>query len=166
MSDNEHDLDSLRFVRVFSPMHIPKHLVEQIRDRDYSVEDFYKYQEINCLRETDEGPTLNPLSHLYVLADKENIIRGFVWFTIDALSKDICLHTYSIEKNYWEPGKAVKKVADLLKEIKNKAKLNKIYWITNYAKHSRRHGFKESKSVLMEYSGEEDKEQKQAEEVV
>jgi hypothetical protein len=156
MTDKEDfNIDDLRWVRVFTPIHIPKQLIEQVRDRDYSVEDFYKYQEINCLRDSSEGTTLNPFSHLYVLADKENLIRGFLWFTIDALSKDICIQTYSVEKNYWEPGKAVKKVTELLKEIKNKANLNKVYWITNYPKHSKRYGFKESKSILMEYSGEE-----------
>ena len=155
MSDN-FDINELRWIRVFTPIHIPKKLIEQVRDRDYSVEDFYQYHEINCLTDNLGCPTLNPLSHLYILADKENIIRGFLWFTVDVLSKDLCIHTYSVEKTYWQPGKAVQKVVELLKEIKNKANLNKVYWITNYPKHSKRYGFKESKSILMEYSGEEE----------
>lgn len=154
-----HDINDLRWVRLFSPINIPKTLIEQVRDRDFSVDDFYHYHEINCLRDTEEGPCLNPFSHLYALADKENIVRGFLWFTIDALTKDLCIQTYSVEKNYWEPGKAIKKVVEHLKEIKNKASLNKVYWITSYPKHSKKHGFKESKSVLMEYSEEEEKEQ-------
>lgn len=157
MTDKEDfNIDDLRWVRVFTPIHIPKQLIEQVRDRDYSVEDFYKYHEINCVREGLEGITLNPLSHLYILADKENMIRGFLWFTIDVLSKDICIHTYSIEKTYWQPGKAIKKVVELIKDIKNKANLNKVYWVTRYPAHTERYGFKKSTSILMEYSEKEE----------
>jgi hypothetical protein len=150
------DAKELRWVRVFTPTHIPKSLVEQVKDRDYTVEDFYRYQEINCLRNTPEGPTLNPLNHLYVLVDKENLTKGFVWFTIDTLSKDIYIHTFSMDKEYWFQGKVVFKLAEFIKDFKKKAKLKKVYWITNYPKHSMRHGFETSKAVLMEYTGEED----------
>ena len=148
--------NDLRWVRVFTPTHIPRTLVEQVKERDYTVEDFYKYQDINCLRMTPEGPTLNPLNHLYVLVDKENLTKGFVWFTIDTLSKDICIHTFSVDKEYWFQGKAVEKLATFIKDFKEKSGLNKVYWITNYEKHSIRNGFTKSKSVLMEYTGEED----------
>jgi len=144
-------IDELRWVRVFSPVHIPKYLVEQIRDRDYEVEDFYKYQEINCLVQGKDGPTLNPFNHLYVLVDDQNIVKGFLWFIIDPLSKDAVINTFSMDKEYWGQGKAVKRVGDHVKEIVKKLKLKKVYWITNYPKHSERHGFKRSKSVLMEY---------------
>ena len=148
----EHKIEALRWVRVFTPVHIPTYLVEQVRDRDYSVDDFYKYQEQSCLRMTKEGPTLNPLNHLYILANDENMTKGFVWFTIDSLSKDICINTFSMDKEYWVQGRAVEKLADFIKEVRVKARLNKVYWITNYPKHSERHGFKRSKSVLMEFT--------------
>lgn len=153
----EHDkIDELRWVRVFTPVHIPTYLAEQVRDRDYSVEEFYAFQEQSCLRMTKEGPSLNPLNHLYVLANNENVTKGFVWFTIDALSKDICIHTFSMDKEYWGRGKAVEKLSNFIKEIRRKARLNKVYWITNYPKHSERHGFKRSKSILMEFTEEQD----------
>lgn len=154
MSD-ENAMDKLRWVRVFTPMHIPKYLVEQVRDRDYTSDEFYRYQEINCLRNTQDGPTLNPFSHLYVLADPDNLTKGFLWLTVDPLTKDIAIQTYSIDKEYWLKSKSVEKLATFVKFIKNKAKLNKIYWITNYPKHSERYGFKRSKSVLMEYKEED-----------
>lgn len=143
--------DDLRWVRVFSPIHIPKYLVEQVRDRDYTVPDFYKYQELNCLIDGKDGPTLNPFNHLYVLVDEGNIVKGFLWFVVDPLSKDIIINTFSMDKEYWCSGKAVKKLSDHVKEILKKLKLKKVYWITNYPKHSERHGFKRSRSVLMEY---------------
>ena len=89
MHDNK--IDELRWVRLFSSIHIPKYLVEQVRDRDYTVEDFFKYQEINCTISGNEGTKLNPFNHLYALVDKENIVKGFLWFVIDALSKDVII---------------------------------------------------------------------------
>tara|TARA_R110002126_G_scaffold77229_5_gene192676 strand:- start:2954 stop:3499 length:546 start_codon:yes stop_codon:yes gene_type:complete len=156
MKDKTDKIDELRWVRAFSPIYIPKYLVEQIRDRQYSVDDFYKYQEINCLVDSVKGPTLNPFHHLYVLVDEENVVKGFLWFVIDALSKNVIINTFSMDKQYWGKGLAVKRLSDHVKEIINKLKLKKVYWLTNYPKHSERHGFKRSKSVLMEYKEEED----------
>ena len=154
-STKDFDIDSLRFVRIFTPMHIPKYLVEQVRDREYNVDDFYKYQEVNCVSKSVNGFTLNPLNHLYVLVDENNNTKGFLWFTIDALSKHIFIHTFSVDKEYWFKGKTVKKLADFVKDIQQKASLKKIYWCTNFPKHSQRHGFKRSSGILMEYINEE-----------
>lgn len=160
MNKKEFDIDDLKWIRIFSPIHIPKYLVEQVRDREYEVEDFFKYHEKNCLIEGNNGPILNPFNHLYVLVDSENIVKGYLWFVIDALSKDMIINTYSIDKQYWFQGKAVKKVSDYVKEILKKLKLKKVFWLTNFPKHSERHNFRRSKTVLMEYMINEDKEQK------
>lgn len=148
MSDN---IEDLRWIRVFTPFVIPRYLVEQIRDKDYTVDDFYKYLEIGCLRYTEEGPTLDPFFHVYALVSKDNVTKGFLWFTIDPLSKDLCIQVYSVDKEYWNHGKAVKVLAEHVKDIVKKASLNKVYWITRYPKHSERYGFKKSDSILMEY---------------
>lgn len=148
----KHEIDELRWVRLFSPIHIPLYLVDQVRDRDYTVEDFMRYQEINCLVQKKEGPTLNPFNHLYALVDPENAVKGFLWFVIDSLSKDVVINTFSMDKAYWGKGAAVKRLSDHVKEIMKKLKLKKVYWLTNYPKHSERHGFKRSRSVLMEFT--------------
>lgn len=149
-------MDDLRWVRAFSADIVPKYLVEQIKKRDFSVEDFYGYHSVTCLRNTADGPTLNPLSQLYVMANPENMVKGLLWIVIDPLTKDLVIQTYSVDKEYWKEGGAMEKVATFVKEIRSKCGLKKIYWITDYPKHSQRHGFKPSKSVLMEYSeGEE-----------
>lgn len=150
------DINELRWVRLFTPIHIPKYLIEQISKRDYEIEDLYHYMEINCLRPTKDGPTLNPLFHLWALVHPDNIVKGFLWFIIDALTKDIVIQIYSVDSNYWGCKGAVMKLADHLKEIRKKAQLNKIYWITKFPKHSNKYGFKPSKSILMEYNEEEE----------
>ena len=150
------DIDDLRWTRVFTPIHIPKYLVEQVRDRDFSIEDFYKYQELNCTSFKDEEMKLNPFSHLYVLVNTENVVKGFLWFVVDPLAKDLIIQTFSVDKEYWFKGKAVSKLAKHIKDIRRKGQLNKIYWVTNYPKHSERYGFKRSKGVLMEYQEEKE----------
>jgi len=150
-------IDELRFVRAMSPDIVPYYLVEQVRDRSYSVEDFFKYQQINCMSQTADGFKINPFNHLYVLANKENIVKGVLWMVVDPLSKDVVIQTYSIDKEYWNKGYAVKKIAEHVKDIVVKAKLNKIFWITTYPKHSERYNFKRSKNILMEYDPKKEK---------
>lgn len=150
------EIDELRWVRLFSPVHIPRYLVEHVRDRDYEVDDFFKYQEINCLMQGKDGMTLNPFNHLYGLVDPENVVKGYLWFVIDSLSKDMIINTFSVDPEYWGKGAAMKRVADHVKEVMKKLKINKVYWFTNYPKHSERYGFRRSKSILMEYSEESD----------
>lgn len=154
---NKKDLDELRWVRVLSPVHIPKYLVEQIKDRDFTVEDFYKFQEINCLIDDDKGgKTINPFHHLYVLVDEENIVKGLLWFVVDSLTKCIFIHNYSVDKEYWHGGKAFERLSNHMKEILKKLKFKKIYLLNSYPKLCERYGFKRNRQVLMEYQLEEE----------
>ena len=148
-------MEELRWVRSTTPSLLPKYLVEQVKHRDYEVDDFLKYQENMCYVNTREGRVLNPFSHLYFLANEENMIKGFLWVCVDPLTKDLIIQTYSVDKEYTKSGGAVDKLCIHIKAIAKGGGLNKIYWITNSPRHSQRHGFKKSKAVLMEYSGEE-----------
>lgn len=150
------DIQELRWVRLFTASHIPLYLIEQIYKKEYNEEDLYKYLDKNCLIPTPDGPTLNPFFHLWSLVDPQNLVKGFLWFTVDPLTKDIVIQIYSVERNYWGTKGAIEKLSDHLKEIRQKAQLNKIYWITKCPKHSYKYGFKQSKSVLMEYSEKDD----------
>lgn len=159
MSDKglkEVDFEALRFIRVFTPMHVPKVLIEQVRDRTYEVEDWYRYQELICMRQTPNGPQLNPLSMLYVIADEGNKVVGMLWCEVDALGKTLVVQTFSMDKRYWMRGKAVALLAKKAKEIAKECKLKVIKWLNNYPKHSERYGFKRSKTVLMEWCEEDD----------
>lgn len=152
MSDS--NIENLKWIKIFDPNHIPNYLIEQIKHRDYSIEDFFKYHEVNSLGYVQKHGHINPFSQLYLLATKENLAKGFLWFVIDPLTKDIIIQSYSVDKEYWGKGAAVEKLAKLIKEIKEKGKFKKVYWVTNYPKHSEKFGFKRSKSILMEYKGE------------
>ena len=153
---NSAKLEELEWIRIFDPIHIPKNLVEQVRDKDWTVDKFYQYQKIVCLQRDGENIVVNPMNLLYVLADKNKIVRGFMWSVVDALSNCLVINTFSVDKNYWGLGNAVSFLEKKVKEIARGAQLSKIYWITNYPKHSEKFGFKRSKSVLMEYNMEEE----------
>ena len=147
-------IDDLTWTRLISPQFVPKDLIEQIKHREYSVDDFNKFHSNNCEIMIDGQKRLNPFSHLYALLDPKFKVRGVLWFSIDPLSKCLVIQTYSVEKEFWGMGKAVQKLIDMVLSIKEGATLSKVYWITNYPKHSERYGFKRSKSILMEYSGD------------
>lgn len=156
MSDkNSIDIEKLQFIRVFTPQHIPKYLVEQVKERDYGVDEFYEFQEINCLQKSEKGPVLNPLNLLYVITNEEKMVKGFCWMIIDPLTKDLVIQTFSMDKEYWGKGRAVELLTRKVKEILKELSLNKVYWITKHPKHSIKYGFKPSKFVLMEHKGEE-----------
>lgn len=140
-------------MRVFTPEHIPLKLVEQIKDKHFATEDFYKYLSMVCLSNTKEMK-LNPLCHLYVIVDEKKEVVGFVWFEIDLLEKIMHLRTFSMDPNYWYKGKAVKMLSDFMKEQLKKCGMKKIYWHTKYPKHSEKNGFRRSRNILMEYTEE------------
>jgi hypothetical protein len=150
-------IDTLRWIRSTSPELIPRYLLEQVKHKEYTVDDFIKYQINTAFISTDQGKVLNPFSHLYYLANEDNLIKGILWFCVDPLTKDIIIQTYSVDKEYSKEGGSVEKLCILIKDIAFKANLKKIYWVTNFPRHSQRHGFKKSKSVLMEYCMDEKK---------
>lgn len=149
-------VEDLKWVRLFAPISIPKYLIEQIKHRDYTVENFFRHQELNCLIENESGPSLNPFSHLYALVNEENLVKGVLWFVVDELSNNMIINIFSVDNEYWGGGHIMKKVTDHVKQLLKKLKLNKVYWMTRYPKHAERHGFTVSKDVLMEYSEEID----------
>lgn len=151
------NIDDLRWQRIFDPIHIPTYLVEQIPDKDFTVENFYKYLSRNLLIGPQQNFEINPLFHVALLFDKNNIVKGFVWFTIDELSQNIFIQIYSVDCNYWGKG-AVPKLEKYILAIKKGGDLKKVFWITRQIKHSQKFGFKPSKYVLMENNEEEEKE--------
>lgn len=142
-------------MRAFSGDVIPRYLVEQIKDREFAVDDFYSFQRLNCVIEDSDGHRLNPFNHLYALADEQNKVKGFLWGVIDPLGKDFVVNTFSVDPIYWQEGGAMKKATEYIKQLLKKLQLKKVFWITKYPRHSERHGFKKSRHVLMEYQEEE-----------
>lgn len=153
MSDKEtnKDFEKIKFIRVFTPVHVPKYLIEQIKHRKFKVDDWYAHQESICTYFENGQAKVNPSNLLFVIPDEDLKVVGVLHCNISDVEKALIVQTFSVHKDYWSRGKAVQLLAKKCKELAKEKCLERVYWVTNYPKHSEYHGFKKSKSVLMEY---------------
>jgi hypothetical protein len=140
----------LSFVKIRIPENvrlIPKELIENVKGRTFSPEQFLKYQEEQIRYE-------NPGNLLYLLIAPSKKIEGYLWVEISQLDGTMFINTFSISKEYWFKGKAIPKVIEHLRPIQDKLKCTRVFWITTNDKFFIKQGFKRSKNVLMEFSGQ------------
>lgn len=147
----------MKFVRIFSGDLIPKQLVEDNKDRNYSVEDFYNMLTTLLV---DQNGAANNTDQIYVIVDDiENIIIGYIWYTVNPLEKEIYLNTISVSKNRRQSGVVLDWVfKELRKRFKEDGFLVARTCSTRQEWH-KRNGFVPSKNVLLELDltkGEDD----------
>lgn len=136
-------MPNLDFVRLKIPTLIPKDLIENVKGRTFTPEQFYNYQ---------EAQVDNPYNYLYALIDEDKKIQGYLWAEVNILDGSLFVNTFSVTKDYWGKGQAVPMVINFLKELQKKIKAPRCFWITTNEKFFAKHGFKRSKNVLMEYN--------------
>lgn len=139
------NLDDLSFVRLRIPSLIPIELIEGVKGRTFTPEQFYDYQEM----QVD-----NQNNHLYVLVDKSSKIHGYLWAEQNSLDASLFVNTFSITKRFWGKGEAIGKAVDFLHILKDKTKAPRVFWCSSNEKFFLKHGFKRSKISLMEYKDE------------
>ena len=139
------NLQNLSFVRLKLPRIIPIDLIESVKGRTFTPEQFYEYQ---------DAQKNNPYNLLFALVNEQKIIQGYLWAEINSLDGSLFVNTFSIRKEYWGKGQAIPKVIQFLEELKRKTKAKRVFWITTNEKFFLKHGFKRSKNVLMEYNSE------------
>lgn len=148
------DLKELTFVRLIDPIHIPSYLVEQIKDRLYTVDKFYQYQKIACTLQTKDGPVLNNTNLLYAIThEKLRQTKGFLWMVVDILTNSLIVNNFSIDKEYWNRGESTKLLEEKAKKVMKDLSLSRIVWITKNSKFCENKGFKRSKDAIMIYEG-------------
>jgi N-acetylglutamate synthase-like GNAT family acetyltransferase len=146
LSDLKPAIESLKFVQVLLPKlvrKIPVHLIESVKGRAFSVEEFYKAME--------EVVFDSEINLLYVLVDDQNRVQGYLWAEILDLGNSLLVNTFSIDKSYWGKGEAVEKVIDFLSPLAKYLKVDTVNWITTNPKFFEKKGFKRSKNVVMEF---------------
>lgn len=141
--ENAEKLQNLAFVRLKLPRLIPLELIESVKGRTFTAEQFYAYQ---------ESQVNNPYNFLFALVNDQKKIQGYLWAESNLLDGSLFVNTFSINKEYWGKGEAIPKVIDYLRILKEKTKAPRVYWITTNEKFFVKHGFKRSKNVLMEYN--------------
>lgn len=135
-------IDELMFVKLKIPKLIPRELIESVKGRTFTPEQFYDYQ----AKQVD-----NPYNHLFALVDGNKKIHGYLWAEVNVLDDSLFINTFSIRKELWGKGEAIPKVIEFLKDLKRKIKPSKIFWITTNSRFFGKMGFRSSKNVLMEY---------------
>jgi hypothetical protein len=88
-------IDTLEFVKLKIPKLIPTHLIESVKGRTFTPEQFIKYQ---------EAQLDNPYNYLYALIDEDKKIQGYLWAEINILDGSLFVNTFSITKEFWGKG--------------------------------------------------------------
>ena len=133
-------LDDLTFQKLRFPRCIPRELIESVKGITFTPEDFYEYLE-NTLPYGEE--------FLHVLIDKDKKIHGYLWFQRNSLDNSLFINTYSVSKEYWFKGEAIKKAVEFMREAKQWTRSDNVYWCTANPKYFEKHGFKKAKQTLM-----------------
>jgi len=156
-----HKFDELQFIPITDPNIfgiIPniRYLFEQVRDRDWEVDDFYKWAPLVIT---------SPLSRLWFLTDVANVIKGILWIVIDPFSNIITVSLLSVDKEYQMNGDGLRKSeSEILTKIKEhlhkfRAELKeqggadlkeKILWTTTRPRIFEKMGAKRNKQIIME----------------
>ncbi len=136
------DVFELQFVRLKIPRLLPLELIESVKGRTFTPEQFIAYQE----QQID-----NPGNLLYALIDDDKKIHGYLWCETNNLDGSLFVNTFSISKDFWGNGKGIKKAISFLEVLKEKTKAPRVFWISCNEKFFAKHGFKRSKHVLLEY---------------
>lgn len=138
----EYDFETFQFVKLKIPSLIPYELVENVKGRVFTPEEFYQYQNEHVN---------DPYNFLFALIDEDNIIQGFLWAVQEKLGKILYVNTLSISKDYWHKGKIMPKVCKFLDHLYDVLQPTKVQWATTNEKFFLKKGFKRSKIALMEY---------------
>jgi len=139
----EKKLEALSAVRLKIPRIIPQELIESVKGRTFTSDQFYQYQ---------EAQLKNPFNHLYVFIDEVRKIHGYLWAEVNSLDNTLFINTFSISKEYWDKGQAINMAKKLIEEIVDQTKSPRVFWVTTNEKFFLKHNFKRSKNVLMEYN--------------
>lgn len=146
-TETKQSFETLQFVRLKFPRILPIELIENVKGRTFTPEQFYEYQEY----QVD-----NPNNYLFALIDDDKKIQGYLWAEVSRLDKCLWVNTFSINKEYWGKGKAMKMVCDFLAKLKDKINPPSVFWVTTNERFFLKYGFKRSKNSLMEYNSIKD----------
>jgi hypothetical protein len=137
------NLQKLLFFKLKIPRLIPFELIESVKGRTFSPEQFYVYQ---------ESQVDNPFNHLFVLVDGHKKIHGYLWAEVNVLDSSLFVNTFSISKEYWGKGDAIELAINFLRTLKEKTKSPRVFWVTTNEKFFIKKGFSRSKNILLEYN--------------
>lgn len=120
---------------------IPRYLVEQIKDREFTVDRFYEFAPFFAK---------NQYAIIWAFSDKENMVKGFLLGQVNPLDEWIHVSIITADKEYFSKG-IVKEATNLLKKkIQEPYSLKGIKFKTTRPAAFEKAGFKKSKHINME----------------
>lgn len=135
----------LRSIRIFDFHIIPKYLFEQIKGANWTTE---------ALLQLNDPIHSSPFSFLFVFVDSENIIKGFLWGSLNPASLIFEAFAFSMDKEYWNAGSlaGVKEfLANLIKDLG----IKKVTFTTTRPRAMEKAGFVRDKAILMKFEPKE-----------
>lgn len=120
---------------------IPRYLLEQVKDRRWEVDEWYKYQ--MELREHKENVLLSVI-------DKSHTIKGVIWLTVDGFEKLVYINLLSMDREYQRKGQLIKFVTKYIRDLAKALKIDTVLWVSDRARAYERYGFELSKRKLIE----------------
>jgi hypothetical protein len=136
-------IEDLQFVRCKVAQAIPRELIEAVKGRTFTPDQFYRYQALNVD---------NPCNFVFVLIDERKLIHGFLWAEQNSLDGSLFVNTFSVKKEHWGKGGAIPFVVEFLRGFSKSIGATRTFWCTTNEKFFTKHNFKRSKTVLMEYN--------------
>lgn len=132
----------LNIVRINNINLIPKHLIEQVDNRKYTVEDFISVNQFY----------MNSSTFIFeAILNENNTIIGFINYNIDPLEHEIYINILSLDKSHKCDGRTLDFVIDYFKDISSKTSYS-IVWHCFKPLLFIKKGFKKVKGELLEYT--------------
>lgn len=135
--------DNFYFETCKDPRIIPRELLLQNKERDYTEDFFYQ----NAMINRD-----NPLFVLQVLKkvdDPVGRVYGYIWMDFDPSCNALFVHSFSVKKDLWGKGKTLKVLQKHLQSCKEKIGC-KVRWLSSRPRLFEKMGFKKTKTVMFE----------------
>ena len=146
------NLEDLSFVRLVDPIHIPSYLVDQIKNRLFTIDKFYDYLKVACTYKTENGPILNNFVYLYAITNVNlRQVKGFLFMYMDILNNSLLISQFSIDKEYWNKGEAVNFMLSFAKQVMKELSASSIVWLTKNVKTCESLGFTRSGYTVMTF---------------
>ena len=91
MTEKKKKGTGLKYIPIQNFHLIPRYLFEQIEPLSFDIDRVYQMSDALCQ---------NPFNILGVFADKENIVKGFMWAAYSVLDNKIGVHVLSIDAEF------------------------------------------------------------------
>ena len=89
----------LRYVALNDFALVPRYLIEQIKPTVPDIDRLY-----NVLKAASGSESFWSINFIGVFADHDHMIKGFMWFTLNPITRVLHCHMLSVDKEYQRKG--------------------------------------------------------------